>query len=34
MTAGKRESVIAVHKYSIVREAIDCKRFFAFLMEC
>jgi len=28
MPAGKRESVIAVQKYGIVREAIDCKRFF------
>jgi len=28
MPAGKRESVIFVHMYSIMRQAIDCKRFF------
>ena len=28
MPAGKGESVIAGHKYSTVRKAIDCKRFF------
>ena len=28
MTDGKRESVMAVQTYRIVREAIDCKRFF------
>jgi len=28
MAAGKRESVMAVRIHSIVREAIDCKRFF------
>jgi len=29
MTAGKRECVIAVHKYKIIGEALDCKRFFS-----
>jgi len=33
MPAGKRESVIAVRKYRIVRGAIDCMRFFALLLE-
>jgi len=28
MTAGKREYVIAVQQYSIVRKAVDCTRFF------
>ena len=33
MSAGKRESVIAIHKHSVIREALDCKRFFALLLE-
>jgi len=28
MTAGKRESVTAIHNYKIIREVLDCKRFF------
>lgn len=29
MSAGKRESVMTAHKYRIIREAIECKRFFS-----